>query len=170
MNVCQPRVDKRLNWNAKEFVKAEERAATERPYTKPNNPRKYQCKGARCSNQPKKGCEFEMCGRCCKKIAEPCSVHDDAFSVFEPPVFERNLSFYMIEPKVFFRFVSKGVGCSFESSNHMLNNSDKNLNQSRLSLLVTWCICFHVVLSLVPIFFFVLIGHRDCYLALGFTT
>lgn len=128
MNVCQPRVDKRLNWNAKEFVKAEERAATERPYTKPNNPRKYQCKGARCSNQPKKGCEFEMCGRCCKKIAEPCSVHDDAFSVFEPPVFERNLSFYMIEPKVFFRFVSKGVGCSFESSNHMLNNSDKNLN------------------------------------------
>lgn len=69
-----------------------------------------------------------MCGWCCKKIVEVCFVYDDVFSVFEFLVFEWNLSFYMIEFKVFFRFVFKGVGCLFESLNYMLNNLDKNLN------------------------------------------
>lgn len=105
MKICHPRVDKRLNWNAKEFVSAEEFHIAEQPYKKPNNQRKVQCKGPRCSNQPKKGCDFDMCGRCCKKVAEPCSVHEDAFSVFEPPTFQRNYNFFKIEPKAFFRFV-----------------------------------------------------------------
>lgn len=104
VKVCHPRVDKRLNWNAKEFVSAEEHATVEKPLKKLTNQRKLQCKGARCSNQPKRGCDFDMCGRCCKKVAEHCSVHEDAFSVFEPPVFERNYSFFKIEPKAFFRF------------------------------------------------------------------
>ncbi|KAJ7325359.1 hypothetical protein OS493_029908 [Desmophyllum pertusum] len=102
VKVCHPRVDKRLNWNAKEFVSTEELTAAEKPLKKSNNQRTSKCKGARCSNQPKRGCDFEMCGRCCKKVSEPCSVHEDAFSVFEPPVFERNYSFFKIEPKVFF--------------------------------------------------------------------
>ena len=100
-------MDTRLNWNAKEFVSTEEHNTAEKPLKKPTNQRKVQCKGARCSNQPKRGCDFDMCGRCCKKVAEPCSVHEDAFSVFEPPVFERNYSFFKIEPKAFFRFAQK---------------------------------------------------------------
>ena len=132
MKVCHPRVDKRLNCNAKEFVSAEERNAAERPYKKPNNPRKYQCKGARCSNQPKRGCDFEMCGRCCKKVAEPCSVHEDAFSVFDPPVFERNYSFYKIEPKAFFRFVSreKLVSCRFAIDRRLITYHTKHSEDS----------------------------------------
>ena len=104
VKVCYPRVDTRLNWNAKEFVSTEEHSTADKLLKKPTNQRKVQCKGARCSNQPKRGCDFDMCARCCKKVAEPCSVHEDAFSVFEPPVFERNYSFFKIEPKAFFRF------------------------------------------------------------------
>ena len=107
VKVCYPRVDTRLNWNAKEFVSTEEHNIAEKPLKKPTNQRKVQCKGARCSNQPKRGCDFDMCARCCKKVAEPCSVHEDAFSVFEPPVFERNYSFFKIEPKALFRFAQR---------------------------------------------------------------
>lgn len=102
MRVCNPRVDKRLNWNAKEFVSAEELNVGDKAQRRLDNYRK--CRGVRCSNQPKKGCDFDMCGRCCKKIAEPCSVHED-FSVFEPPVFHGNYSLMKVEPKVFFGYV-----------------------------------------------------------------
>ena len=57
-----------------------------------------------------------MCARCCKKVAEPCSVHEDAFSVFEPPVFERNYSFFKIEPKAFFRFAQRKFVCLYSVS------------------------------------------------------
>ena len=104
LKVCHPRVDKRLNCNAKEFVISEDQTAGDKVHMKPNNNNSRKCKGVRCSNQPKRGCDFDMCGRCCKKISEPCSVHED-FSVFEPPVFHRNYSLMKIEPKRFFRFV-----------------------------------------------------------------
>lgn len=114
LKVCHPRVDKRLNCNAKEFVISEDKTAGDKVHIKSNNNNNSRkCKGVRCSNQPKRGCDFDMCGRCCKKISEPCSVHED-FSVFEPPVFHRNYSLMKIEPKGFFRFVLE----SFYSNCH----------------------------------------------------
>ncbi|XP_068675364.1 uncharacterized protein [Montipora foliosa] len=100
VNVCHPRVDKRLNWNAKEFVISEDAAGRDKAAQRKLYPQR-KCRGLRCSNQPKRGCDFDMCGRCCKKIAEPCSVHED-FSVFEPPVFHGNYSLTKIEPRALF--------------------------------------------------------------------
>lgn len=103
VKVCHPRVDKRLNWNAKGFVSAEDLTTGDKAQKKTNSQRK--CRGVRCSNQSKRGCDFDMCGRCCKKVAEPCSVHED-FSVFEPPVFHGNYGSMKIEPRALFRYLT----------------------------------------------------------------
>ncbi|XP_074611453.1 uncharacterized protein LOC141865971 [Acropora palmata] len=98
VKVCNPLVDRRLNWNAKEFVSAEDHTAVDKAQKKLYPQRR--CKGVRCSNQPKRGCYFDMCGRCCKKVGEACTVHED-MSFFEPPVFHGNYSLMKIEPRVF---------------------------------------------------------------------
>ena len=102
LKICVPRPDTKRWPKIREIAREGTAAIQQETHTAKVKANQKKCRGEKCSNQAKRDCDNSMCGRCCRKSQEVCSVHEPDAGARAVTSYVTDRGFYHLEPRGYF--------------------------------------------------------------------